>query len=157
MKGFKLGLTALLLSACLGGKALAQGTVEDYRRAFALQEKFSASNVYYSNVQPHWIDGTHRFWYVRHTPEGRVYVVVDAQTKKRTELFDHPALAQALTKASQKKVDANTVLLERLSVDKETGALNFVFNNHRWHYNVNDNKLEDKGELPVIGRIRLIK
>ena len=149
MKGFKLGLTALLLSACLGGKALAQGTVEDYRRAFALQEKFSASNVYYSNVQPHWIDGTHRFWYVRHTPEGRVYVVVDAQTKKRTELFDHPALAQALTKASQKKVDANTVLLERLSVDKETGALNFVFNNHRWHYNVNDNKLEDKGELPA--------
>ena len=149
MKGFKLGLTALLLSACLGGKALAQGTVEDYRRAFALQEKFSASNVFYSNVQPHWIDGTHRFWYVRHTPEGRVYVVVDAQTKKRTELFDHPALAQALTKASQKKVDTNTVLLERLSVDKETGALNFVFNNHRWHYNVKDNKLEDKGELPA--------
>ena len=149
MKGIKSGLTALLLSACLGGEVMAQGTVEDYRRAFALQEKFSASNVYYSNVQPHWVDGTHRFWYVRHTPEGRVYVVVDAQTKKRTELFDHPALAEALTQASQKKVEANAMHLERLSVDKETGELSFVFNNHRWSYDANHHKLKDEGELPA--------
>ena len=149
MKGIKSGLTALLLSACLGGEVMAQGTVEDYRRAFALQKKFSASNVYYSNVQPHWVDGTHRFWYVRHTPEGRVYVVVDAQTKKRTELFDHPALAEALTQASQKKVEANAMHLERLSVDKETGELSFVFNNHRWSYDANHHKLKDEGELPA--------
>lgn len=149
MKGIKSGLTTLLLSACLGGEVMAQGTVEDYRRAFALQEKFSASNVYYSNVQPHWVDGTHRFWYVRHTPEGRVYVVVDAQTKKRTELFDHPALAEALTQASQKKVEANAMHLERLSVDKETGELSFVFNNHRWSYDANHHKLKDEGELPA--------
>ena len=149
MKGIKSGLTALLLSACLGGEVMAQGTVEDYRRAFALQEKFSVSNVYYSNVQPHWVDGTHRFWYVRHTPEGRVYVVVDAQTKKRTELFDHPALAEALTQASQKKVEANAMHLERLSVDKETGELSFVFNNHRWSYDANHHKLKDEGELPA--------
>ena len=149
MKGIRLSLAALILSTCLSGRIMAQGTAEDYRRAFALQEKFSASNVYYSNVQPHWVDGTHRFWYVRHTPEGRVYVVVDAQTKKRTELFDHPALAEALTQASQKKVEANAMHLERLSVDKETGELSFVFNNHRWSYDANHHKLKDEGELPA--------
>ena len=149
MKGIRLSLAALILSTCLSGRIMAQGTAEDYRRAFALQEKFSASNVYYSNVQPHWVKGAHRFWYVRHTPEGRVYVVVDAQTKKRTELFDHPALAEALTQASQKKVEANAMHLERLSVDKETGGLSFVFNNHRWSYDANHNKLKDEGELPA--------
>ncbi len=149
MKGIRLSLAALILSTCLSGRIMAQGTVEDYRRAFALQEKFSASNVYYSNVRPHWVKGTHRFWYVRHTPEGRVYVMVDAQTKKRTTLFDHPALAQALTKASQKKVEANAMHLERLSVDKETGELSFVFNNHRWSYDANHHKLKDEGELPA--------
>ena len=66
----KLGLSiAMLLS---GGMAFAQGTVDDYNRAYALREKFSANKVFYSNVTPQWIEGTHQFWYVRNTPEGRV-------------------------------------------------------------------------------------
>jgi hypothetical protein len=40
----KLGLSiAMLLS---GGMAFAQGTVDDYNRAYALREKFSANKVY---------------------------------------------------------------------------------------------------------------
>ena len=61
-----------------GGMAVAQGTVDDYRRAYALKEKFSADKVFYSNVNPQWIEGTHQFWYVRNTPDGRLYVSVDA-------------------------------------------------------------------------------
>ena len=72
----KLGLLiAMLLS---GGMAIAQGTVNDYNRAYALREKFSANKVFYSNVTPQWIEGTHQFWYVRNTPEGRIYVSVNA-------------------------------------------------------------------------------
>jgi hypothetical protein len=56
----KLGLSiAMLLS---GGMAFAQGTVDDYNRAYALREKFSANKVFYSNVTPQWIEGTHQFW-----------------------------------------------------------------------------------------------
>ena len=52
----KLGLLiAMLLS---GGMAIAQGTVNDYNRAYALREKFSANKVFYSNVTPQWIEGT---------------------------------------------------------------------------------------------------
>ena len=69
MKVGKLGwLVAMFLS---GGMAVAQGTVDDYRRAYALKEKFSADKVFYSNVNPQWIEGTHQFWYVRNTPDGR--------------------------------------------------------------------------------------
>lgn len=77
----KLGLSiAMLLS---GGMAFAQGTVDDYNRAYALREKFSANKVFYSNVTPQWIEGTHQFWYVRNTPEGRIYVSVNADKKNR--------------------------------------------------------------------------
>ena len=68
MKVGKLGwLVAMFLS---GGMAVAQGTADDYRRAYALKEKFSADKVFYSNVNPQWIEGTHQFWYVRNTPDG---------------------------------------------------------------------------------------
>ena len=48
MKVSRLGLLiAMFLS---GGMAIAQGTADDYRRAYALKEKFSAGKVFYSNV-----------------------------------------------------------------------------------------------------------
>lgn len=81
----KLGLSiAMLLS---GGMAFAQGTVDDYNRAYALREKFSANKVFYSSVTPQWIEGTHQFWYVRNTPEGRIYVSVNADKKNRKDAF----------------------------------------------------------------------
>lgn len=63
MKVGKLGwLVAMFLS---GGMAVAQGTVDDYRRAYALKEKFSADKVFYSNVNPQWIEGTHQGRYLQ--------------------------------------------------------------------------------------------
>ena len=102
MKVGKLGwLVAMFLS---GGMAIAQGTADDYRRAYALKEKFSADKVFYSNVNPQWIEGTHQFWYVRNTPDGRLYVSVDADKKARKELFDSHRLAKALGAASGKDI-----------------------------------------------------
>lgn len=47
----------LLLAAMLfcTNIAIAQGTIEDYRRAYSAGEKFSANKVSYSNVNPEWI------------------------------------------------------------------------------------------------------
>lgn len=137
--------------ACVCGQMFAQGTTEDYRRAYALRDKYSASKVYYSGVRPSWIARTDSFWYVRNTPEGRVYVVVDAGTQQRTDLFNHKALAEALAKATGKDVKPGALYLDRLSVDKAEGCLNFVFNNHNWRYNIaGDGKLDDCGELPKV-------
>lgn len=132
MKVGKLGwLVAMFLS---GGMAVAQGTVDDYRRAYALKEKFSADKVFYSNVNPQWIEGTHQFWYVRNTPDGRLYVSVDADKKARKELFDSHRLAKALGAASGKEVKPEALALGRLSVSKGLDTLRFVFNNQRWMY-----------------------
>ena len=114
MKVGKLGwLVAMFLS---GGMAVAQGTADDYRRAYALKEKFSADKVFYSNVNPQWIEGTHQFWYVRNTPDGCLYVSVDADKKARKELFDSHRLAKALGAASGKEVKPEALALGHLSV-----------------------------------------
>lgn len=151
MKFVSLRFAAVMAFACVCGQTFAQGTAEDYRRAYALRDKYSASKVYYSGVRPSWIARTDSFWYVRNTPEGRVYVVVDAGTQQRTDLFIHKALAEALAKATGKDVKPGALYLDRLSVDKAEGCLNFVFNNHNWRYNIaGDGKLDDCGELPKV-------
>ena len=139
-------MLAMLLS---GGMAFAQGTVEDYNRAYELREKFGAKQVYYANVAPQWIDGTHQFWYVRETPEGRIYVVVDADKKSRKNLFDHQKLATALSQASGKEVKADALQPQRLRVNRTLDTLQFVFANHRYMYAVKKNQLTDGGALPT--------
>lgn len=150
MKVGKLGwLVAMFLS---GGMAVAQGTVDDYRRAYALKEKFSADKVFYSNVNPQWIEGTHQFWYVRNTPDGRLYVSVDADKKARKELFDSHRLAKALGAASGKEVKPEALALGRLSVSKGLDTLRFVFNNQRWMYASRKNQLVNEGAVPLLIR-----
>lgn len=147
MKVYKLGLflIAMLLN---GGMAIAQGTAEDYNRAYSLRERFSSNNVFYSNVNPEWIEGTHQFWYVRNTPEGRIYVSVNADKKGRKELFDHKQLAITLGKASGKEVKPEAINLERLYVNKTLDTLRFNFNNQKWMYAVRKNQLTNEGSLP---------
>lgn len=152
MKTNKLILLAGILLCT--GILRAQGTVEDYRRAYALSNKFSSNKVFYSNVTPHWIDGTHSFWYVRNTPEGQVYVIVDADTKERKELFDHQKMAEQLSKATQWEIKPNGIRLERLSVERSKDLLRFELNGKRWKYTISTHQLEEKGNLPAPGKQR---
>lgn len=153
MKVNKLGLflIAMLLN---GGMAIAQGTVEDYNRAYSLRDKFSNNKVFYSNVNPEWIEGTHQFWYIRNTPEGRIYVSVNAEKKGRKDLFDHKQLANVLGKASGKEVKPEAINLERLHVNKTLDTLRFNFNNQKWMYAVRKNQLANEGTLPAPSKPR---
>lgn len=153
MKLFRLSLWLLGVMCCCG-TALAQGTAEDYRRAYSLREKYSANKVYYSNVVPSWIDGTHSFWYVRRTPEGRIYVLVNADKSSRKELFDHKRLAEALSASSGQKVESTALSLERLSVSSGLDTLRFAFAGRKWMYAVRKNRLTDQGAVPAPGKQR---
>lgn len=144
-------LTSALMVSMTGICAFAQGTLDDYKRAYELRDKFNARNVYYSNVTPRWIGDTHSFWYVRETPEGRVYVTVDADKKSRKELFDHKALASELAKATGSEVKPGDLRLGRLNVNDKQDSLTFEYANHRWMATKKGAKLTDLGELPVPG------
>ena len=78
----RLVLLVALGAGLFAGALSAQGTAEDYARAFSLPEKYKNA-VPNAAVNPRWIDDTHRFWYMRDTPEGEQYVIVDAEKKTR--------------------------------------------------------------------------
>lgn len=80
-------LMAVFASICLAGEAQVDSTVNDYIRAFSLPEKYK-NKVCYADVNPRWIKDTHQFWYIRNTPEGEKYVIVDADNKTRMAMPD---------------------------------------------------------------------
>jgi len=140
-----LTLAALLLAGA--GNLVAQGTVEDYKRAYSLRGKFTSDKVYYSGVSPRWIGDTHTFWYVRHTPEGDRYVKVDADKQTRTDLFNHDKLATALAKSTGRKVDGKRLNLQSLSVNERQDTLRFQYDGKNFAYAIKKNRLEDKGRI----------
>ncbi len=126
--------------------AVAQGTVDDYQRAYQLGTKFSADKVYYNNVVPQWIEGTHHFWYVQRTPEGEVYVTVNADTKERKPLFDSEKLAAKLNAASAVawSVNAKRLPISRLWVDASLNSIRFTFSNTNWTYDIGQEVLNSE-------------
>ena len=73
MRNFLLCLMAI---AALDGYA--QGTLEDYNRAYSLTGKFSNSNVYHWAQNIEWKDSSNILYYSVQTPEGQRFVTVNA-------------------------------------------------------------------------------
>lgn len=132
----------------------AQGTVADYNRAYSLRAKYNDSQVFYHHVNPHWIDSTQTFWYVRNTPEGQKYVVVDASTARRDALFDEARLADALSRQSGTKADAAKLGLQGCRVNRSADTLDFAYAGSYWRYAVKSDRLERVGDVPPAGRQR---
>ena len=145
MKYSILTTAALLIS----GAAWAQGTLDDYNRAYGLHKKYSPKLVYYSKVTPQWIEGTDCFWYVRNTPEGEEYVKVDASEKKCTPLFDPDKLSASLT--ASKEIDPMQLPIRGCRVSQNLDTLRFVFEGKRWCFDITHNKLTEEGNLPAPG------
>ena len=147
-------IASIGIALLTGGMALAQGTVEDYNRAYELREKYNSKHVFYSNVNPQWIDGTNQFWYVRNTPEGNEYVKVDAGKQKRTALFDQQKLSATLESSTGKDIDPMQLPIQRCHVTPGADTLRFVYEGKRWCFDIRRNRLTDEGQLPAPGRQR---
>lgn len=145
-------LKSILLTGLLAGSlfpAEAQGTLEDYNRAYAARRNFGAQNVYYANVKPTWLRGGNAFWYVRETPQGRVYAIVDAKSRKRTPLFDHKNLATVLSAQAGTRVNPDSLFLDRLFVSDKADSLFFNYKGSMYAYAVKRNSLIRKGDVPA--------
>ena len=97
MKNQILGLS--LLSAVLAmpaSTASAQGTLEDYNRAYALRHQFSADSVFHWARSSAWCDSTHVLHYQISTPQGRKFVSYDADKDEMKTYDSQEAMEKAL-------------------------------------------------------------
>lgn len=151
----KAGLFGLILAANILhiGTVQAQGTVEDYNRAYALSSKFSGNLVYYGNIKPNWISNQ-AFWYIRHTPTGDEYVLFQTDTMKPQALFDQEKLANTLNKQTGNQINPHYLPLAQCQTDQTGKTLYFHYAGKKWQYDIDQNQLYDKGWLPAKGKQR---
>lgn len=151
---FKSGVLLFALGSMSCISLWAQGTVEDYNRAYALREKYNAKHVLYAGVVPHWVDQTSAFWYVRQTEKGKEYVKVDAASKKRTALFDQQKMAFALTEKAGREINAYNLPLQNCRLNISLDTLRFQLDGKFWAYSIKNNRLLDEGAIPSRGKER---
>ncbi len=151
---FKSGVLLFALGSMSCISLWAQGTVEDYNRAYALREKYNAKHVLYAGVVPHWVDQTSAFWYVRQTEKGKEYVKVDAASKKRTALFDQQKMAAALTEKAGREINAYNLPLQNCRLNISLDTLRFQLDGKFWAYSIKNNRLLDEGAIPSRGKER---
>lgn len=134
----------MLLSS---GPAFAQGTLEDYNRAYSLRQKFSGYQVYHSDVNPHWVTGTSSFWYLQRTPQGNEYLLVDADRQTRRPLFVCDSLAVQLQQSLGRRVDARNLPLDKGNLEASLDVFRFVCDGYNWRYEIAANRLTREGKV----------
>ena len=80
----------LSLFLVLAASLFAQGTLDDYRRAYSLYDKLNAQNVRHWAHEVNWKDSSHVFTYWTDNDDGRKYFEVDADTRQKTEVAAPP-------------------------------------------------------------------
>jgi dipeptidyl aminopeptidase/acylaminoacyl peptidase len=97
---------------------------------------------------PQWIGKTDFFWYSSRTSTGNRYWKVDPAKKEKVPLFDHVALAAALSEMAKKPLDADTLQLTRVEVAEDGKKLTFVYGQIKYEYDLSANKLKSLGTAP---------
>jgi dipeptidyl-peptidase-4 len=109
-----------------------QLTREDYARA----ERYLIWNinklVFKTQVIPHFIGKSDRFWYKNNTRDGKEFVVVDPALNTRQPAFDQVKLAAALSAASGKAYEAKDLPFDMFEFIKDGKAIQFDIEKTRW-------------------------
>jgi len=126
-------------------------TGANYPLAQKFNSQFVSQHVQVATVTPTWIGNTDVFWYSTRNPTGTKYWKVDPSKRTKTPLFDHVALAAALSEATKKPLDAETLRLENLSVSSDSKKLTLTSNGTRFEYDLESNRLKTLGKAPTTG------
>ena len=119
----------LLGATCL---TMAQGTLGDYQRA----QRFLPGNVrqlsYIAVVTPNWIEKTNRFWYLKSTAQGSQFILVDAENNTSGPAFDQAKLANALSAAAKRTVEATQLPFSTFEFADGGKSIHFAIENNPW-------------------------
>ena len=125
--------TALVLSSVAQAQEI---DVTRYHRA----ERLLAWNVNPlisgGAVAPQWMSGGHRFWYRNQTGDGAEFVVVDAERRTRTLLFDHDRLAAAMSLAADTAFEGRKLPFRTFRFGDGEGEIRFNANKRGFHCDI---------------------
>lgn len=135
-------LAVPLLTATAQEKTL---TVADYDRAWGMMGRSLYDLVDNRILSSGWLESG-QFWYVLSDAEGPTAKIVDPTTGKSRNLFDHKALAAALSELEGKTYDPADLPIDRITFSEDEKSISF----DRYTYNletgaVKKNEIEGRG------------
>jgi dipeptidyl aminopeptidase/acylaminoacyl peptidase len=120
----------------------------NYPLAQKFNRDFIAQHVQEASVVPMWIGKSDQFWYAARTATGTRYWKVDPVKKEKSPLFDHVALAAALSELAKKPLDGGSLRLDRLEMAADGKKFKFVFGPSQYEYDLEALKLKLLGPAP---------
>ena len=125
--------------------AVAQGTLDDYRRAATVRTRLEGLTVGVAEA-PTWVDDTNRFWYRRSVTGGNEFVLVDAATQQKQSAFDHARLATGLSSAIGQEYTALTLPFRTFEYVLDGQAIEADAGDLRWRCSLSDYACDRIGE-----------
>ncbi len=86
----------------------------NYQLAARFSPKKLEKLIFSTNVDPHWLKKTDRFWYMYETTEGKKWYIVDAAKQEKKMLFDHEKLAMQISRIVKDPFDAQHLGLDSM-------------------------------------------
>src|SRR5262245_2275812 len=110
----------------------AQELRQAYKRAAQVAER-TKGRVFKAKVEPHWLDNNSRFWYRNDLRGGATeFILVDAEKGSRGPAFDHPRLAEALSKAAGTGYQADRLPFRTIEFVEGGKAVRFRVGEAAW-------------------------
>jgi dipeptidyl-peptidase-4 len=95
----------------------------------SLAERFTQPRmdamVFDTRVDPHWLEGSDRFWYAWESSEGRTFYLVDPARGTRTSIFDNDDIAAKITLLTRDPYDARHLPIEKIEFSEDGTAVMF--------------------------------
>lgn len=100
-------------------------TKANYNLAARFSPKKIEKMVFSTNVDPHWLKNSDRFWYVYETPSGKNWWLVDPAKSEKRLLFDNSRLASLLTAIVKDPMDAQHLNIDSMRFVKDENWIQF--------------------------------
>ena len=102
-----------------------QDIKELYKRADEFNERYN-SKFYYGINSIQAIEGVHSFWYVTNTPEGKEFIILDADQRSSYPAFDQQKLAESLGKIVGRDIEPYKLPFSSIRYSKNRDTLYFA-------------------------------
>ena len=123
---------------------MAQGTLEDYKRAYSIGSKYAGktSNAIIQHQFAINDEVGKKMWFTTSERDGIKYYIIDLKTNKKESLFDTNKLASQMSNQLGKTVEAryiqNTTLYQ---TDNGNLGVKFIANGYNWSYDTQTSEL----------------
>ncbi len=118
----------ILLFSCIALASFAQNnpvTKANYQLAARFSPKKLEKLIFTTNVDPHWLKKSDRFWYMYETTEGKKWYIVDPVKGEKKVLFDNADLAAKITRIVKDPFDAQHLGLDSMRFIKDENWIQF--------------------------------